>query len=175
MCIQFYFQPLIIIQLTAWIRQSFFLSCYFSPSIYDQSILLVKLIMYLELSKLSLYIFKSFCQVYSSRMFLLASGIGKMFKSLDGLTILILLALLISTCIMTLYCWPNLFWLVFVQIWQSYMYLSLSLLSCLLHILSLYPPQTLFVVGYTVFMLSVRACVCVCVRVCVRPSLTCFF
>ena len=34
------------------------------------------------------------------------------------------------------------------------------------------PPQTLFVVGYTVFTLSVR----VCVRVCVRPSVTfCFF
>ena len=40
---------------------------------------------------------------------------------------------------------------------------------------SLYPPQTLFVVGYTVFTLSVRACVCACVRVCVRPSVTfCF-
>ena len=31
---------------------------------------------------------------------------------------------------------------------------------------SLYPPQTLFVVGYTVFTLSV----CACVRTCVRPS-----
>ena len=30
--------------------------------------------------------------------------------------------------------------------------------------------------GYTVFTLSMRACVCVCVRVCVRPSVTfCFF
>ena len=34
----------------------------------------------------------------------------------------------------------------------------------------LYPPQTLFVVGYTVFTLSVRVCVRVCVRPCVRPS-----
>ena len=35
----------------------------------------------------------------------------------------------------------------------------------------LYPPQTLFVVGYTVFTLSVRASV----RACVRPSVTfCF-
>ena len=45
---------------------------------------------------------------------------------------------------------------------------------------SLYPPQTLFVVGYTVFTLSVCACVRVCVRLCVclsvRPSVTfCFF
>ena len=37
---------------------------------------------------------------------------------------------------------------------------------------SLYPPQTLFVVGYTVFTLSVRASV----RACVRLSVTfCFF
>ena len=36
------------------------------------------------------------------------------------------------------------------------------------HQIFLYPPQTLFVVGYTVFTLSVR--------VCVRPSVTfCFF
>ena len=33
----------------------------------------------------------------------------------------------------------------------------------------LYPPQTLFVVGYTVFTLSVRACVRPCVRPSVRP------
>ena len=33
----------------------------------------------------------------------------------------------------------------------------------------LYPPQTLFVVGYTVFTLSVRASVRACVRACVRP------
>ena len=32
------------------------------------------------------------------------------------------------------------------------------------------PPQTLFVVGYTVFTLSMCACVCACVRRSVRPS-----
>ena len=32
------------------------------------------------------------------------------------------------------------------------------------------PPQTLFVVGYTVFTLSVRACVRACVRPSIRPS-----
>ena len=59
---------------------------------------------------------------------------------------------------------------------------ALAFLKCRLGPCScplLYPPQTLFVVGYTVFTLSVRACVCVCVRasVCasVRPSVTfCF-
>ena len=39
----------------------------------------------------------------------------------------------------------------------------------------LYPPQTLFVVGYTVFTLSVRPSVRASVRPCVRPSVTfCF-
>ena len=44
-------------------------------------------------------------------------------------------------------------------------------LEHLQHKISLYPPQTLFVVGYTVFTLSVRASVRACVRACVRNVL----